>query len=173
MRIISDCYIFNYFGLKNTKKPSLAEYCLVAYFSVFFPAITIFYIALSLIGSGSIGWNSRGEIHFGFIDLFGLTLLSPIVETWMLSGIVYVLLKKIKPRIVAALITAFIFAFLHGVMSPIWFFGTFWPFFVFSFSYISWRTQSFNKAFIAACVPHSLHNLTVFMLLHYSKLSSA
>jgi len=166
-------YVFNFFGLKNIEKLSLTRYCLAAFVVDFFPAILIFYIASRLINSDLIGWSFRSEIHIGIVDLFGLTLLAPLMETCMLSGVVYFVSKIFETKINTALMTAFVFACFHGLISPIWFLGTFWPFFVFSFAYISWFPQSFKNAFISACVPHSLHNLTVFILLYNSKLSGA
>jgi len=97
----------------------------------------------------------------GFI---GTVLLSPIVETLALAFILTLLSNVIKRKLPLAAASAFLWGGLHGLYSPIWFFGTVWSFFVFSCGFLVWRERSFGAAFVAAALPHALVNGTVFLL---------
>jgi hypothetical protein len=50
----------------------------------------------------------------------------------------------------------------HGTYGLLWFFGTAWSFFVFSYGFLAWRKVSYLHAFVAAAAPHALLNATVF-----------
>ncbi|WP_368482964.1 hypothetical protein [Thalassotalea sp. PP2-459] len=56
------------------------------------------------------------------------------------------------------LVSSLTWAFLHGLISPMKVFGTFWNFYIFSHSYIVWYKYSSIKGFSAALIPHMFVN---------------
>jgi len=88
-------------------------------------------------------------------------LFAPVVETLLLGGMLALMPGRwsIPSR---ALLAGLLWGLLHGLVAPIWFIGTWFPFFVFSCCWMTWRRRSFRHAFAAAALPHALHNLVAF-----------
>jgi hypothetical protein len=57
-----------------------------------------------------------------------------------------------------------IFGAAHGLVAVSWFFGTVCSFFAYSYAYLYWSGRSLRQAYVAACVPHMLINLTGMIL---------
>lgn len=107
------------------------------------------------------------EVTFG--NVFGAVVFAPVFETFMLAGLLGVLLStSLRPTACAA-ISAVLWGGFHGLFGALWFFGTAWSFFVFSCGYISWRRASFRHGFLAAAVPHALVNSIAILLLWSAK----
>lgn len=105
------------------------------------------------------------EWSIGWVDLVGVVLFAPLVETLLLSGLLALLARWMQsPRRIAA-VSALIWGGLHGSVAPMWFFGTVWAFFVFSYAYLAWRPRSYRHAFAAAALPHAMQNGAAFGLL--------
>ncbi|MFC0676518.1 hypothetical protein ACFFGH_01465 [Lysobacter korlensis] len=97
------------------------------------------------------------------LDLFGLVVFAPLVETALLSALLAILGRFIRQRVWIATIAALVWGGLHGAVAPLWFFGTVWAFFVFAWSYLAWRPRSYWHAFAAAAIPHALQNSAAFV----------
>jgi hypothetical protein len=117
------------------------------------------------------------EWPIGWVDLAGLVVFAPIVETLLLSTLLSTLLSALLwallwalSRVIAspvriAAVSSLLWGGLHGAVAPMWFFGTVWAFFVFSYAYLAWRPRSYGHAFIAAALPHAMQNGAAFGLL--------
>lgn len=135
---------------------------------------------VSLVGSmvlaGSADAIARGvgiaqpaegmpEWSIGWVDLAGLVVFAPIVETLLLSALLWALSRVIASPVRIAAVSALLWGGLHGAVAPMWFFGTVWAFFVFSYAYLAWRPRSYRHAFVAAALPHAMQNGAAFGLL--------
>ena len=116
------------------------------------------------VATASNGIVPSGPTYsMGWVDFFGLVVFAPLVETAILVVVLRVLSKlPLQPLAVAAL-AAVLWGGLHGLVFPLWFFGTVWSFFVFSCAYLSWQTHSTKYGFWAAALPHALLNSAVFV----------
>lgn len=100
-----------------------------------------------------------------WLQLFGLVVFAPLVETMLLAGLVTGLAALIRSWLIVAVLSALIWGGLHALLHPFWFFGTVWSFFLYSCGYLRWREHSHGRAFVAAALPHALVNAAVFGLL--------
>jgi hypothetical protein len=95
-----------------------------------------------------------------------VAFIAPIVETFLLAGVVKVLgwlsLRQIHTSVMCGLMFGSFHAWSNG---PIAFFAPSWSFFVFSLTYQAWRPRTFPHAFWAAMIPHSINNSLVLLLL--------
>lgn len=105
------------------------------------------------------------EWSIGWVDLAGLVIFAPLVETLLLTALLWGLSRVIASPVRIAAVSALIWGGLHGAVAPMWFFGTVWAFFVFSYAYLAWRPRSYAHAFLAAALPHAMQNAAAFGLL--------
>lgn len=105
------------------------------------------------------------EWTVGWVHLAALVAFAPIVETLLLSALLWALSRVIASPVRIAAVSALVWGGLHGSVAPMWFFGTVWAFFVFSYAYLAWRPRSYGHAFVAAALPHALQNGVAFGLL--------
>jgi hypothetical protein len=96
---------------------------------------------------------------------FGIAVISPIVETLVMSLIFFLLAFLFKSRLMLAILSAVLWASLHSLLSPAWGLVVWWPFFVFSCAYLTWRKQSWLKAVWTTCCIHVLQNLIPSILI--------
>jgi hypothetical protein len=106
--------------------------------------------------------DAAPDVSITTLELFGLAVFSPLIETVMLALTITVLAQFFHSRLSLALVAALVWAGLHSIVSPFWFFGTVWSFFVFSWCYLMWRPRSLWHALAAAAIPHALVNISVF-----------
>lgn len=143
----------------TTPASPLWRYCVVAGLLAQFPSMVVVLTAmlvLHLIGIVPRYPEFPPMSPFGVLNL---VLITPAAETVLLGLGLWLLGKFIRNPIRLAATSAVAWGVLHGMVAPIWFFGTVWSFFVFSNAYIAWRQHSRTLAFIAAAVPHALVNL--------------
>lgn len=92
--------------------------------------------------------------------LFLLLVFAPVVETFLLAGILWLLRRLVTRRVYPlAALSALVWAVLHipnGVVIP---FVIAWPFFVFSCAYIAWRPRAWWRAIFVTATVHLLQNL--------------
>lgn len=105
------------------------------------------------------------EWSIGWVHLAALVAFAPIVETLLLSALLWTLSRFIASPLRIAAVSALVWGGLHGAVAPMWFFGTVWAFFVFSYAYLAWRPRSYAHAFAAAALPHALQNGAAYALL--------
>ena len=91
--------------------------------------------------------------------LFGLVIVSPLLETLLMGGGLWILSFITKRPIRLAVISAFIWAGVHSLIAPAWGLGVVWPFFVFSCSYLSWRRRSWWHAILVTSCVHAFQNI--------------
>lgn len=97
-------------------------------------------------------------ISEGWIDFIGMVVFAPVVESALLLLLLRLLSKTGAPPGLAAAISALIWGGLHGLLYPMWFFGTVWSFFMYSCAALAWWNNSTAHAFWAATLPHAMVN---------------
>ncbi|MDC8774593.1 hypothetical protein [Roseateles albus] len=146
---------------------SLWKYCLSLVPLALIPSA--FLVLLATLTAEAAGLNAAAHsapaIDVTLGNVFGAVVFSPIVETFMLAGLLKVLSSTSLHPAVCAAFSAVLWGGLHGLVGALWFFGTVWGFFVFSCGYIAWRHTSLRQGFLAAAVPHALANSIAMLLL--------
>lgn len=90
---------------------------------------------------------------------FSFAVVSPVIETLLMSLLFLLLSLFIKRRLTLAITSTIIWALLHSLLSPAWGLIVWWPFFIFSCAYLTWRKKSWAKAiWVTACI-HALQNI--------------
>lgn len=146
---------------------SLWKYCLYLVPLALIPSALI--VTLATLTAEAAGLNAAAhsaparDVTLG--NVFGAVVFAPVVETFMLAGLLKVLSSTSLHPAVCAAFSAVLWGGLHGLFGALWFFGTVWGFFVFSCGYITWRHTSFRQGFLAASVPHALVNSIAMLLL--------
>jgi membrane protease YdiL (CAAX protease family) len=150
--------------LFDTSAP-LWRACLLAFPIAMIPSVVLF--AFAYTGLRALGVDvariQPPEVHATVADAFGAIVFSPIVETLILAVGLAALSSFTNRRLPVAVVSAIAWGCLHGLVRPMWFFGTVWSFFVFSLAYLTWRERGFGRALMVAAVPHALMNLTVIV----------
>ena len=95
-----------------------------------------------------------------------LVLLSPIVETLIMGGVLLVLLRFVSPT-TAVIASAVGWGIAHSLATPIWGLVIWWPFLIFSTLFVVWRERSLWLAFAMPMIVHGLQNLPPALLLAY------
>ena len=90
------------------------------------------------------------------INLFGLIVLAPAIETLLLSFLVVSLSKLINNMIYACIIGALLISVVHGIFSIIQAFLVFIPFVVFFTPFFDGRID--RKSILISALIHSFHN---------------
>lgn len=122
----------------------------------FLPTILL---AILLERLGVISEQNSPEFEGPPIVVFiGIVLLSPVVETLMLAGGLWLMARVVQKWIVLAAMSSLLWAILHSLAAPMWGVLIAWPFFIFSSAYLAWREHSWGHAYAAACAIHALHN---------------
>lgn len=105
----------------------------------------------------------------GVMMVFGNLVFAPVVETVLMIALLKLFVRAGLSRLASIVLSALIWAFLHGTLAPLRFGGTIWSFFVFGYCYYLWCDRQPNRAFAAACLPHTCVNLlpTVAIFVDY------
>jgi hypothetical protein len=105
----------------------------------------------------------------GPLLFFGMVVSAPVVETLMMSPILWVLSRIVAKPVPLAALSAAVWAGLHSLAAPAWGLIVAWPFYVFSRAYLAWRPYGWWKAVgVTACI-HAFQNFTacvIALLLH-------
>lgn len=99
-------------------------------------------------------------------DLFGTVLFAPMIETVLLIAILNLFGHLGLGFNASCVSSALMWGIAHGFLQPVRFFGSILSFLVFSFGYFLWRSQSRNKAFLAALTPHMFVNTIGMVIVH-------
>lgn len=100
-----------------------------------------------------------------FSEFFGCIFFGPVFETLLVGLTIKAICRFFHQPCLIAGICALIFGGAHGLVAVSWFFGTVCSFFAYSYAYVYWSSRSLHKAYVAACVPHMLINLTAMILI--------
>jgi hypothetical protein len=117
-------------------------------------------IALLLAVSGIADEGSGPDFEGPALVVLPLVLIAgPAIETLLLAFTLWLLSFFAKRKVVLALVSALIWAGLHSLAAPAWGLVVFWPFFVFSCSYLAWRERSWGRAvWVTFCI-HVFQNV--------------
>ncbi len=117
-------------------------------------------VALLLAVSGAVDEESGPDLQGPALVVLPLILIvGPAIETLLLSLTLWLLSFFTKRKVVLALLSALIWAGLHSLAAPAWGLVVFWPFFVFSCSYLAWREKSWGHAvWVTFCI-HVFQNV--------------
>jgi len=85
-------------------------------------------------------------------------VIGPVSETLLMSFILWVLSFLTKRMVLLAVMSALIWAGLHSLAAPAWGLVVFWPFFIFSCSYLAWRQKAWWRAVWVTCCVHMFQN---------------
>jgi len=91
--------------------------------------------------------------------LFGLCVLSPVVETLMMTLLFFVLRLVVRRFTHLAMLSTFCWAGLHSLSAPVWGLAVFWPFLILSICYLTWEAKSRRHAIYLTALLHACHNL--------------
>lgn len=97
--------------------------------------------------------------------LYLIWVVSPVLETFIMAGILWLLGLGIKRKVVLAAVSALIWAVLHSLAAPMWGFAIVWPFFVFSSGYLAWKQKAWWKAIVVAIALHGFQNFIAGLLM--------
>jgi hypothetical protein len=133
-------------------------------------------VLIALIPSLIIGTLVQllaGEVDLNFqggplVVLLGTLVISPWGETLLMALVLKGFSLFIKRQLYLALACAGFWAVLHSLASPQWGLVVFWPFFVFSICYLSWRERSFFKAVGMTGLVHTGQNLLPSIVLLFT-----
>jgi len=117
-------------------------------------------IAMILGLTGVITEETGPDFKGSVIGLFiGLVIVSPLLETLLMAGGLWILSFITKRQVRLAVISAFVWAGVHSLIAPAWGLGVIWPFFVFSCCYLSWRRRSWWRAILVTSCVHAFQNI--------------
>lgn len=97
--------------------------------------------------------------------LLSMCVFSPLVETFGLVVIIWLVRLVTKRTAYLPLITALICAGLHSLAKPYWGLEIFWAFLIFAQCYVTWEKKSLLQAFWLTVILHALHNLLPTLVL--------
>jgi membrane protease YdiL (CAAX protease family) len=96
--------------------------------------------------------------------LIGLALVSPLLETLLMGGIID-LLRRWMGAWQAAVASAAIWGVLHSLLASWWGAVIWWPFLIFSTLYVTWRRRSLLAALAVPASVHMMQNTAPVLLL--------
>jgi hypothetical protein len=136
------------------------------------PSILLVAVVAGLFAVLGIDVGRLPETRLDAGGLIGIAVLAPLLETLLLAALLELLGMALRGWVPIAAISAVAWGLLHGLVAPLWFFGTVWGFFVFSAAYIAWRPRSTGRALVAAALPHALINFASFSVMYLVARSS-
>lgn len=154
---------------------SLTTYCVIAGAAAFTGAVVM--VGAVYLVSKALGLDfmlrDPGPTYRGLVDMFGILVFAPVVETFVLAGFLKLLLSWDLSPVRACVISAVGWGLMHGVNTPMAVFGPTWGFLLFGAGYLLWRPVSFRHAFAAAAVPHALNNAAAALVGRLWEISSS
>lgn len=117
-------------------------------------------IALILGSIGAITDETGPEFKGPALTLVvSLVIISPILETLLMGGGLWIFSFITKHQVLLAVISACIWAVMHSLFALTWGLVVIWPFFVFSCSYLNWRRRSWRQAVLVTSCVHAFQNI--------------
>jgi membrane protease YdiL (CAAX protease family) len=121
---------------------------------------------LSLAGSFALGMTMAYFVpeaeqpdlgNSAIIVFIGVVILSPLIESLIMGGVIDMLLKRLPPW-QAVLVSAAGWGAVHSLFTPIWGLVIWWPFLIFSIIFVTWRPYGLWFAVGVATFVHALQN---------------
>lgn len=120
-------------------------------------------IASVLLTSTSLDLSEAEPSSTGFMLFFSQVIFAPVVETFVQLIVIILLLKIIKEKALIIFISAFLWAFIHALIAPLWGLTIFWSFIILSIVCLEYLKYSPTRAFIMTASVHLLQNLFIFI----------
>jgi len=154
------------FSFLFNSSSSMRRYILTAGLISLIPSLIV---AVILAGLGVLNEETSPDFEGPTLFLLiGVIIVGPAVETLLMGPVLWVLSCVVKRRILLAVTSALIWAGLHSLVAPPWGLVVFWPFFVFSCSYITWRQRAWWRAvWVTSCI-HAFQNFLPGLLVGLS-----
>ena len=136
------------------------KYLVKSYLLAFIPAqvLALFISFMNIDGSNSDDYLlDQSEQILEIVAEF--VFIAPIIETILMALFITAISLIIKNVYTVSFITALIAGLIHSLFIPFWGIHTFWPFFIFSMAFLTWRRISFIKGFFMANAIHLLYNI--------------
>lgn len=91
-------------------------------------------------------------------------VFAPFLETLLLGAGLEILRRYLSKETTIAFVSALVWSALHMLIMPYWGIFVFWPFLVFSFSFLARERVSRIQAIFIVTSIHALHNLSGTLL---------
>lgn len=141
--------------LFDNRKPAL-KYIFYAGLISLLPSLAIAGIlAFSGVITEESGPQFEGPV---VVLLISMIIAAPMLETLLMVPVLWVLSFITKRKPLLALLSAIVWAVLHSLAAPAWGFVIFWPWFVFSCSYLAWREKGWWRAVFVTIGVHVFQN---------------
>jgi membrane protease YdiL (CAAX protease family) len=136
------------------------RYVLLAWVCAFFPSLLLSAVASNLLPESAPKFP---EVDPGLL-LFLLVVFAPVVETVIMGGVLLVL-ERLFGFLPAVLLSSLGWGIAHSLQAPAWGLVIWWPFLIFSITFLVWRRRSLAVAFALPMLVHGLQNLGPGLLL--------
>jgi membrane protease YdiL (CAAX protease family) len=139
-------------GLFRAERP--LGYILLAWLLAVLPSLAL----SALVSSLAPGQGPKIPEMAPAITLFLLVIFAPALET-LIMGAVLLFLRRFVTPLTAILLSAIGWGVAHSMQAPAWGLVIWWPFLIFSLSFLVWRERSLLLAFAIPAAIHALQNL--------------
>ena len=128
--------------------------------------VTAFYFAPIIFDlDPNFGLETGPDVGLGLLDFLGITLVSPIIETYLLIAVIRWVERAISSnKVKTAIYSALFFSILHSILVPMWGVFVFWGFFIYSLVLISRNNRDHRDGVYITITLHSLNNLFAWIL---------
>ena len=112
----------------------LWQQCLLAFPVALVPSLALVASAYALVAALGLSTAvlKAPNLEPTWWELVGTVLFAPLVETFLLAGVLRLLSMVSANTPFIAAVSGLLWGALHGTRAALWFFGTAWSFFVFS-----------------------------------------
>lgn len=98
------------------------------------------------------------------LSIFLLAVFAPVLETLIMGGVLLVL-ERLFGFFPAILLSAAGWGVAHSLQALAWGMVIWWPFLIFSISFLVWKRRSLAAAFAVPAAVHALQNLGPALLI--------
>ena len=132
----------------------------LAWSLAFFPSILLSVLVSQAAPGGAPKFP---EVAPGVL-LFLLVVFAPVVET-IIMGTVLLVVERLAGFLPAVLLSSVGWAIAHSLQAAAWGLVIWWPFLIFSITFLVWKRQSLAAAFGMPMLVHALQNFGPALLL--------
>jgi membrane protease YdiL (CAAX protease family) len=136
------------------------RYVLLAWACAFLPSLLLSVVASQILPESAPKFP---KVDPGLL-LFLLVVFAPVLET-LIMGAVLLVLDRIAGFVPAVLLSSLGWGIAHSLQAPAWGLVIWWPFLIFSITFLIWRRRSLGLAFGVPMLVHGLQNLGPALLL--------
>ena len=130
------------------------RYVLFAWPLVALPSLALGWLASKL--APTLAGPELGKASTAVIVL-GVVVLSPLVETLIMSGPV-ALIRRFAGPTAAAIASSALWGIAHSLVAARWGLVIWWPFLIFSIAYLTWAPRGYWRAIALVFAIHALNN---------------